>query len=219
MLGTLTTSVSQSQGLGNGRQYSLGYSYYSRRFGITAQRIERTEDYADLSLVSTLEEGGALSQLTKRSDQLTLSVSPERLGSFGIGYFANEEHDGTRTRLINLSWSRSLKGSSSLYVSFNRQIGESGYSAQAQLVIPFDLLSTVAVGVERNSNGEQRARVNYSHSPPARAESAGTWATRVVRRSTVRRTLPGVPPRRSCRPVPIATAVSPPTGVASVARW
>lgn len=167
MLGTLTTSVSQSQGLGNGRQYSLGYSYYSRHFGITAQRIERTEDYADLSLVSTLEEGGALSQLTKRSDQLTLSVSPERLGSFGIGYFANEEHDGTRTRLINLSWSRSLKGSSSLYISFNRQIGESGYSAQAQLVIPFDLLSTVAVGVERNSNGEQRARVNYSHSPPS----------------------------------------------------
>lgn len=49
----------------------------------------------------------------------------------------------------------------------NREIGESGYSAQAQVVIPFDLLSTVSAGVERNSEGDQRTRVNYSRTPPS----------------------------------------------------
>ncbi|MDG9924072.1 MULTISPECIES: fimbria/pilus outer membrane usher protein [unclassified Pseudomonas] len=167
MLGTLTSSVSHSQGIGSGQQYSLGYSYYARHFGVTAQRIQRSEGYADLSLVDALEDGLTGGQLSKTSDQLTFTFSPERFGSFGVGYFANEEHDGTRTRLINLSWSKSLWSNSSVYLSFNRQIGESDYSAQAQLVIPFDLLATLSTGIERNSDGDQRARVNYSRSPPS----------------------------------------------------
>lgn len=167
LFGTLTASLSQSQGLGDGQQYSLGYSYYARRFGITAQRIQRTSDYADLSRVVALEDGTSGGRLSKRSDQLTFTFSPERLGSFGVGYFANEEQDGTRTRLLNLSWSKSLWSNSSVYLSVNREIGESGYSAQAQVVIPFDLLSTVSAGVERNSEGDQRTRVNYSRTPPS----------------------------------------------------
>ncbi|MGG2398011.1 fimbria/pilus outer membrane usher protein [Pseudomonas sp. SH1-B] len=167
LLGTLTSSISQSSGIGNGQQYSLGYSYYARRFGITAQRIQRTSDYADLSVAHALDNDLAGGPLSKIQDQLTFSFSPERLGSFGIGYFASQEHSGRRTRLLNLSWSRSLWGNSSFYLSLNRQLDDGTHSVQAQLVVPFDLYASLTTGVERDGNGNQRARVNYSRNPPS----------------------------------------------------
>lgn len=167
LAGALTGSVSQSSGIGNGQQYSLGYSYYARRFGITAQRIQRTQDYADLSVALALDSDLAGGPLSKIQDQLTFSFSPEGFGSFGVGYFASEDHSGRRTRLVNLSWSRSLWGSSSLYLSFIRQLDDASHAIQAQLVIPFDLHSTLTTGVERDSNGNQRVRANYSRNPPS----------------------------------------------------
>ncbi|MGP0174202.1 fimbria/pilus outer membrane usher protein [Pseudomonas sp. NCHU5208] len=167
LFGTLSTSLSQSSGIGNGQQYSLGYSYYARRFGITAQRIQRTRDYADLSVAYALDNGLAGTLLSKYQDQLTFSFSPERLGSFGIGYFASEAHNGRRTRLLNLSWSRGLWGSSSVYLSFNRQLDDGSHSIQAQLVIPFDLHASMTTAVERTSSGDQRVRANYSRNPPS----------------------------------------------------
>lgn len=167
LMGTLTSSVSQSSGIGNGQQYSLGYSYYARRFGITAQRIQRTSDYADLSVAHALDSDLAGGPLSKILDQLTFSFSPEGLGSFGIGYFASEEHSGQRTRLLNLSWSRSLWGNASFFLSLNRQLDDSSHAIQAQLVIPFDLYSTLSTGVERDSNGNQRVRANFSRNPPS----------------------------------------------------
>lgn len=167
LMGTLSGSVSQSSGIGNGQQYSLGYSYYARRFGITAQRIQRTSDYADLSVAHALDNDLAGGPLSKTLDQLTFSFSPEGLGSFGIGYFASEQHSGNRTRLLNLSWSRSLWGNSSFFLSLNRQLDDGSHAIQAQLVIPFDLYSTLTTGVERDSNGNQRVRANYSRNPPS----------------------------------------------------
>jgi len=167
LLGTLTSSISHSAGIGNGQQYSLGYSYYGRRFGVTAQRIQRTADYADLSVAQALDSDLAGGPLSKLQDQLTFSFSPEGFGSFGIGYFASEEHSGQRTRLINLSWSRSLWGNSSLYLSFNRQLDDATHAIQAQLVVPFDLYSSLTTGVERDSNGKQSVRANYSRNAPS----------------------------------------------------
>ncbi len=167
LMGTVTGSVSQSSGIGNGQQYSLGYSYYARRFGITAQRIQRTSGYADLSVAQALDSDLTGGPLSKILDQLTFSFSPEDLGSFGVGYFASEEHSGRRTRLLNLSWSRSLWGNASFYLSFNRQLDDGSHAVQAQLVIPFDLRSTFTTGVERDSNGNQRVRANYSRNAPS----------------------------------------------------
>ncbi|AYF88500.1 fimbrial biogenesis outer membrane usher protein [Pseudomonas sp. DY-1] len=165
--GTLGTSWSQSEyDSERGHQYSLGYSYYSPLFGIGMQRLQRTSGYADLGRVGALEDDLLDSALARRVDQLTFSVNPPALGSFGIGYFASESMDGERTRLLNLSWSRSLWGNSSLYLSLNREIGDSGYSALLQLIVPFDLNSTFSASLERDNQGDYRQRVNFGRTPP-----------------------------------------------------
>ena len=65
-------------------------------------------------------------QLSKRSEQVTLSLNLNEYGSIGAGYFDVRAGDGTRTRLINLSYSKPLWGSSSVYLSANREVGGAG---------------------------------------------------------------------------------------------
>lgn len=166
--GTLGTSVSYSAHDGQrGQQLSLGYSYYSPLFGLAMQRVQRDEAYADLSVISALQSSRGISGLAKTTDQVTLSLNPRRIGNIGIGYFASEMHDGTRSRLVNLSWSRGLPGNSNLFLSLNREIGEPGYSALLQWMIPFDLRSTFSVGLERDREGGYRQRSNFGRSAPS----------------------------------------------------
>lgn len=165
--GTLTTSYSHS-GYDDlrGYQYSLGYSYYSSLFGVGMQRVQRSAGYTDLGRVAALENGILDSAMARRMDQLTFSVNPRDWGSFGIGYFASEARDGELTRILNLSWSRSLWGNSSLYLSLNRQIGGEGYSAMMQFILPFDMFSTLSASIERNTEGDYRQRIGYGRTPP-----------------------------------------------------
>lgn len=161
--GVLNAALAQSQFEGErGHQVAMGYQYNSSRLGFSYQRLERHGDYADLSRVDT-----PFLRLSQRSEQVTVSVNMERYGSLGAGYFDILAADDSRTRLLNLSWSKPLWASSSLYLSANREIGERQWAAQAQLVIPFDLRGTLALGVERSTRGETLQRVNYSSAVPA----------------------------------------------------
>ncbi len=163
--GVLNAALAQSQFDGdNGHQVALGYQYNSQRIGFSYQRLQRYGDYADLSRVDTPEI-----QLSQRSEQVTVSLNLDRYGSLGAGYFDVRAGDGTRTRLINLSWSKPLWGNSSVYLSANREVGDSQWAVQAQLVIPFDFNGTLAVGVERTQDGEDLQRVNYSRAVPVGA--------------------------------------------------
>lgn len=160
--GVLNAAVAQSRFEGDtGQQVALGYQYNSRRIGFNYQRIERHGDYADLSRVDN-----PYTRLSQRSEQATLSLNLDRYGSLGAGYFDVRAGDGTRTRLINLSWSKPLWGSSSLYLSANREVGDSQWAVQAQLVIPFDLHGTLAFSAERSKDGQDLQRVNYSQAVP-----------------------------------------------------
>ncbi|MFK8328822.1 fimbria/pilus outer membrane usher protein [Pseudomonas sp. BJa5] len=160
--GVVNAAVSQSRfDSRSGQQLSLGYQYNSPRLGFNYQRLQRHGDYADLSLVDS-----PYTRLSQRSEQLTLSLNLDRYGSLGAGYFDVRAGDGSRTRLLNLSWSKPLWGNSSLYLSANREIGDSQWALQAQLVIPFDLHGTLSLGLERNQQGEHLQRVNYSRAVP-----------------------------------------------------
>lgn len=160
--GVLNAALVQSRFDGEqGQQVALGYQYNSQRLGFSYQRLQRHGDYADLSRVDT-----PYTQLSRRSEQVTLSLNLERYGSLGAGYFDVQAGDGSRTRLLNLSWSRSLWGNSSLYLSANREIGESQWAMQAQLVIPFDLHGNLALSMERSQDGSRQQRVNYSRAVP-----------------------------------------------------
>ncbi|MDF9619600.1 fimbria/pilus outer membrane usher protein [Pseudomonas entomophila] len=160
--GVLNAAMAQSRFEGDtGQQVALGYQYNSRRIGFNYQRVQRHGDYADLSLVDS-----PYTRLSQRSEQATLSLNLDRYGSLGAGYFDVRAGDGTRTRLVNLSWSKPLWGNSSLYLSANREVGDSQWAVQAQLVIPFDLRGTLAFSAERSKDGQDLQRVNYSQAVP-----------------------------------------------------
>lgn len=161
--GVLNTAVSQSQfDGGSGQQLSLGYQYSSQRYSLSYQRVERRDQYADLTLIDT-----PYASLSKRSEQVTLSLNLNDFGSLGVGYFDVQAADDSRTRLLNLTWSKSLWRNTSFYLSANREIGDSNWAVQGQLVIPFDVYGSLSLGSERSKTGEVQQRVNYSRAVPA----------------------------------------------------
>lgn len=160
--GVLNAAMAQSQfDSEKGHQVALGYQYNSQRLGFSYQRLQRHGHYADLSRVDSPDM-----QLSQRSEQVTLSLNLDRFGSLGAGYFDVRAGDGSRTRLINLSWSKPLWGNSSVYLSANREVGDSQWAVQAQWVIPIDFSGTLAVSMERSKEGEDLQRVNYSRAVP-----------------------------------------------------
>ncbi|MGE8190113.1 fimbria/pilus outer membrane usher protein [Pseudomonas sp. NPDC086278] len=160
--GVLNTALSQSQFDGDsGQQLSLGYQYSSQRYSFSYQRLQRRDQYADLTVIDS-----PYTSLSKRSEQATLSLNLDSWGSLGAGYFDVRAADDSRTRLLNLTWSKPLWRSSSFYLSANREIGDSNWAVQAQLVIPFDLRGSLAISSERSKTGQTQQRVNYSRAVP-----------------------------------------------------
>src|SRR5471032_609733 len=160
--GVLNTALSQSRFEGEtGQQLSLGYQYSSQRYSFSYQRLQRRDQYADLTVVDS-----DYLTLSKRSEQATLSLNLDSWGSLGVGYFDVRAADESRTRLLNLTWSKPLWRDTSFYLSGNREIGDSNWAVQAQLVIPFDLHGSLAISSERSKTGQSQQRVNYSRAVP-----------------------------------------------------
>lgn len=160
--GVLNSAVSQSRFDGReGQQVSLGYQYSSQRYSLSYQRLERHAQYADLTVIDS-----PYISLSKRSEQVTASLNLDSWGSLGAGYFDIRAADDSRTRLLNLTWNRPLWGNSSFYLSANREIGDSNWAVQAQVVIPFDLDGSLSMSMERSTSGENRQRVNFSRAVP-----------------------------------------------------
>lgn len=162
LLGTLSLAATHSDSSdGNGQQYLAGYSYYSRNFGIALQRIQRVGDYTDLSSLDSKF------RLARRSDQATGTVSLGKLGTLGAGYFDIRADDGSRTRLLNLSYNRALWGSSSVYLSINKELGGNDYSALLQLVIPLGQNGMINMGVTRDTQNRYSGRAMWSRAVPS----------------------------------------------------
>lgn len=144
----------------HGDQSSIGYTYSNRYYSLNAQRILRSAGFGDISVYKSDY------RLSRRTDQLTGSIGLNRFGSIGAGYFDVRDAIGQRTRLVNFSYSISLWRNTSLYASVNREIGNSGYSAQLQLSIPFDTWGTASVSASRDNNNRWNQRVSYSRAAP-----------------------------------------------------
>lgn len=146
----------------NGNQYTIGYSYYSTVFSLSALRSSRTPGYQDLTSYSSE------TRLSRKADQVTFSTSPfgQSNGTVGIGYYDVQAYDESHTRLLNLSYSRSLWGQSSMFLSLNKTLSESGYSAQLQFIIPLGDNTSVNTGVQRDSSGNYKEQIGASRTAP-----------------------------------------------------
>ena len=162
-LGVLNLAASGSQhDEGSGWQQSVGYQYTRSGFNIGVQHSRRDEDFSDLSGLG-LEDA----VYGRSSTQVNASTALGALGSISAGYFDTRSVDDTRTRLVNLSWNRSLWQRSNLFVSGNRTLDGEGWSVSAQLVLPLGQHGTLSSAVERQpADGGSRQRLEYDRSGP-----------------------------------------------------
>ncbi len=147
----------------NGTQYTLGYSYYGQYFSVSALRSSRSPGYQDLTSYTSN------TSLSRQADQVTFSTSPfgKSGGTVGIGYYDIEAYDQTHTRLVNLSYSRGLWGQSSMFLSLNKTVGDRGYSAQLQFIIPLNFGTNITAGVQRDNAGNYQEQIGASKTTPS----------------------------------------------------
>lgn len=162
-LGVLNLAVSASQHeVQGGWQQSVGYQYTRPGFNMGIQHNRREAGFNDLSSI-----GLEAALYGRSSTQATVSTALGEVGSVSAGYFDTRSVDDTRTRLINLSWNRSLWQRSNIFVSGNRALDGEGWSVSAQLVLPLGQHGTLASSVERQpGDGGSRQRLEYDHAAP-----------------------------------------------------
>ncbi|MDA5496836.1 fimbria/pilus outer membrane usher protein [Yersinia aleksiciae] len=145
---------------GQGHQQSVGYSYSNSVFSLNAQRIMRSTNYGDLANYKSEY------RLSRRTDQITGSLGLGAYGSIGTGYFDVRDALGERTRLVNLSYSTTLFGNTSFYLSVNRELGSQGYNAQMVFSLPLGEWGSGSISSVRDTNNTWSQRVNYSRATP-----------------------------------------------------
>ena len=166
--------VSVGAALGNGtradaRQYSADYSYTGRRFSVLLRHLQRGSAFSDLTAYDREARPGT-SGLSRRIDQATAAWTlSRRSGTLAAGYFNVVGAGGAnRTRLANVSYTRSLVAGSSLYLTVNRAFGrERRTGVQAQVVVPLGRMGTVSSSVARRESKPTETRIRYSRSVPA----------------------------------------------------
>ncbi|MDL4913998.1 MAG: fimbria/pilus outer membrane usher protein [Enterobacterales bacterium endosymbiont of Blomia tropicalis] len=183
--GVVNSAVAQSQYEGRpGTQYSWGYQYNNRWFSLGTQHIIRNADFGNLALLSN--QSGSNTQtrysLARRTSQYSASLSLKRYGSIGAAYIDIASGDDERTRLWNLSWSKTLWENASLYVSASRDQEQGEWSGAVSLVIPFGEHSSASVSMERDQQGQNSQRVYLSRAMPSDGGMAwdASWANQGV---------------------------------------
>ena len=160
--GTLNAAVSQSRAAGrSGTQVVAGYQYSNRNFSAGAQHVRRNADFNDLA-----GHGIQLYLTSREATQANASVALGDWGSIGAGYFDLRAADRSRTRLVNLSWSKPLWGNSSVMVSANRDLDSGKWSGALQLVVPVGRQGTASASVDRTGD-TTTGRVQYNRSIPS----------------------------------------------------
>lgn len=168
--GVVNGAVAQSQFQGKpGTQYSWGYQYNNSWFSLGTQHTIRNADFGNLALLSN--QSNTTNQisysLARRTSQYNASLSLNRYGSLGAAYIDIASGDNERTRLWNLSWSKTLWGNSSLYVSASRDQEQGEWSGAVSLIIPFGEHGSASVSMERDQQGQNNQRVYLSRAMPS----------------------------------------------------
>ncbi|VVD64147.1 F1 capsule-anchoring protein [Pandoraea aquatica] len=165
-LGVVNASTARSILRGeSGQQYAFGYAYSSQLFSVAFQRTQRSAGFRDLSAYDVPAAIG--DRMVRRSTQATAALNLGTSGgSIGTGYFDVRSGDGSRTRIVNVSYTRQVLGRATLYASLNRAIGQHGVEAQIQLIVPLGGRDVVTASGARDRQNQWTERVQYSRSVP-----------------------------------------------------
>ncbi|OLO04931.1 fimbria/pilus outer membrane usher protein [Salinicola socius] len=160
-LGTLELALQHSDARRSGNAWSAGYEYRGSTFSVGARWEERESGFSDLSRLAADDfHDGA-----EQRGQVTASASLGEWGSVAAGYFDIRGDDYT-SRLLNLSYQRSLGAGAQLALTASREPGES-WAGLAQLTFSLPGTGGVAsVGTYRDATGEVREQARYARSAP-----------------------------------------------------
>ncbi len=178
--GVINAAIAQSSAeQRDGTQYSWGYQYNNSWFSIGTQHIIRSAAFSNLALASNRSENSSSRySLARRSAQYNASLALDSYGSLGLAYLDISGNQNSRTRLLNLSWNKTLWGNSSLYISASRDRDSGTWTGAIALIVPFGEQGSAAVSVERNQQGRSNQRLFASRSMPSEGGIAwdASWA-------------------------------------------
>jgi outer membrane usher protein len=169
--GVVNSSYTHSQMRGdNGGQVNWGYQYSTSAFSLATQHSRRDRGYGNLALYDqpTIydEHDQPIASLSRNTDQYSLTFNLGNYGNIGAAWIGVESFDSQKTELLNLSWSRNLWGSSSIYLAASRDQQRGDWTVAMSLQIPIGERDSAAVTFENTPDSGSTQRINYNHSMP-----------------------------------------------------
>lgn len=170
--GVVNSAYTHSQMRGdNGGQTTWGYQYSTSQFSVATQHSRRDRGYGNLALYDQPtvydEKNQPIASLSRNTDQYSLTFNMGDFGNIGAAWIGVESFDSQKTELLNVSWSRNLWGSSSIYLAASRDRQRGDWSVAMSLQIPLGERDSAAVSFENTPDSGSTQRVNYNHSMPS----------------------------------------------------
>ncbi|SUG29819.1 outer membrane usher protein SfmD [Salmonella enterica subsp. arizonae] len=153
-----------------GEQRTWGYQYNTSAFSLATQHSRRTRGFGNLALYDQLprvdDDNFPQASLSQRSDQYSLTFNMGTFGNVGAAWIGVRTFDAQKTELLNLSWSRNLWRSSSLYLAASRDQQQGEWTLAMSLQIPLGARDSAALSMEKTPDAGQTQRINYNHAMP-----------------------------------------------------
>nr|WP_318381289.1 fimbria/pilus outer membrane usher protein [uncultured Enterobacter sp.] len=175
--GVVNASGTQSRMRGNsGNQLNWGYQYSTNYFSVATQHTQRERGFGNLALYDLSaqyrnydddeDRAQPTATLSRSTDQYSLTVNMGAFGNMGAAWIGVRSFDDQKTELLNLSWSRSLWGSSSIYLAASRDQQQDDWTFAMSLQIPLGERDSAAISLDKTPSSGNTQRVNYNHVMP-----------------------------------------------------
>jgi len=170
-LGVVNSAWTQSKMRGEtGGQVNWGYQYSTNAFSIATQHSRRDRGFGNLALYDQPtvydEHDQPIASLSRNTAQYSLTFNLGDYGNIGAAWIGVQSFDDKKTELLNLSWSRNLWGSSSIYLAASRDRQQGDWTVALSLQIPLGERDSAAITLENTPDAGSTQRLNYNHSMP-----------------------------------------------------
>ncbi|MEG1212449.1 MAG: fimbria/pilus outer membrane usher protein [Leclercia sp.] len=168
-----------------GGQINWGYQYSTSAFSLATQHSRRDRGFGNLALYDQPtvydEHDQPIASLSRNTDQYSLTFNLGDFGNIGAAWIGVQSFDDQKTELLNLSWSRNLWGSSSIYLAASRDQQQGDWTVAMSIQIPLGERDSAAITLENTPDAGSTQRLNYNHSMPT--DGGFSWNMALARQS------------------------------------